>query len=147
MKGLALGAQIDIIVVAPKQVQLYSKDLQYAPKARSKSDNPAYVIFPNKYGRQQYDLPAEAFMAATRFMLYDGTVHYFAAYRKSEVDGSAAPSVSSAETAGLKILHPCSVGFTGKCQCSQQGPLEPNNKGCSKKAGLQAISVAAAQSR
>ena len=93
LKALAVGAQVDIIVIAPDQVQLYSKDPCYAPpQKRSTSDNrkfPAFVIFPHKYGRRQYDLPAEAFLPATWFLVYNGRSHYYIAYQKSEVDGSA----------------------------------------------------------
>ena len=68
LTALAVGAQVDIVVIAPGQVQLYSKGPCCAPpQKRSTSDKrnfPSFAIFPHKYGRQQYDLPAEAFLPA-----------------------------------------------------------------------------------
>lgn len=139
-KGLAVGAQVDIIVIAQNQVQLYSKDPYYAPpQARKYYDRrtlPAYFIFAAKYGRQKYDLPAEAFMPATRFLLHDGESHYYAAYRKSDLDGSAAPSVSSAEAAGLKVLHPCSLPALATASTASRVPRSPTTRAAAKMQAL-----------
>ena len=76
LKGLTLGAHVDIIVVAPKQLQFYPKGSQYSlPTARSapvKQVVAPYIIFSSKYRRRHYDLPAEAFADTTRFMMHDG---------------------------------------------------------------------------
>ncbi len=148
-KGACCGAQVDIIVIAPDQVLLYSKDACYAPpQERSKSADrklPAYCIFPNSYGRQKYDLPAEAFMPATRFLLYDGKCHYCAAYRKSEVEGSAAPSVSSAEAAGLKVLHPCSLPSLATVSTASRGLRSPTTRAAAKKQAPVQHNIGAAQ--
>ena len=110
LKGLALGAHVDIIVIAPEQLQFYPKSAQYSlPTARSAPVQQVvapYIIFPGKYGRRQYDRAAEAFADTTRFIMYDGQAHYYAAYKKFELDNSAAPSVSSASRAGLSVLLP-----------------------------------------
>lgn len=136
-----MGAQVDIVVIAPVQVQLYAKDPYYAPpQKRPTSDKrkfPPFVIFPHKYGRQQYDLPAEAFLPATRFLVYDGKSHYIIAYQKFEVDGAAVPSVSSAEAAGLKLLHPCSIASAPPVSAASRGPRSPTTRAAAKKQALQ----------
>ena len=141
LKALAVGAQVDIIVIALSQVQLYSRDPCYAPpQKRATSENrkfPAFAIFPHKYGGQQYDLPAEAFLPATRFLVYDGSTHYYVAYRKSEVDGSAVPSVSSAEAAGLKLLHPRTIASVPPVSAASKGPRSPTTRAAAKKQALQ----------
>lgn len=144
LKGLAVGAQVDIIVFAPNQVQLYSKGAYYSPpQARAdvgKRKLPNCVILPNKYGRQNYDLPAEAVSPATRFLLYDGIAHYYAAYRKSEVDGSAAPSAASEDTTSLHLA------FSGSWQRSQQQGVQYRRAATRKQALLQHKSVVHASS-
>ena len=84
LKGYALGAQVDILVLVPEQLQFYPQSAQYALPSRRAAHmvEAAYIMLPNTYGRQHYDLPAEAFSDRTLFLMYDGQAHYYAAYKK-----------------------------------------------------------------
>ncbi|KAL0029980.1 hypothetical protein WJX77_011633 [Trebouxia sp. C0004] len=111
IRAYALAENVDIIVVAPNKVQLYSARPDYALPHKGKQDlvqsRAPYVAFPHAYGGADYDLPAEAVSNDRLFLMYDGCAHYWSAYRQHDVDGTADPSWLSAAKSGLSLYKPC----------------------------------------